>query len=185
MPMAKSPAGVQLLVATIHQHVSAMQRQLDTTTAQYRFLASHLKQNAADYRGIAGLTGRSMINTADDTHHDARNQIRFVDFKQDGPTPAPPPPPGQPIPPQPPSIKITPHPNPPTVITAGPPPDDPSKHHCGPGEIAKDTTIAVGGTVGIASGIAGEIPTLGAATAATLAGIGVLWDGMDKLGDCQ
>jgi hypothetical protein len=67
----------------------------------------------------------------------------------------------------------------------GPPPDDPSKHHCGPGEIAKDTTIAVGGAVGIPSGIAGETPTLGAATAAILAGIGALWDGMDKLSECK
>jgi hypothetical protein len=63
--------------------------------------------------------------------------------------------------------------------------DDPPKHRCGPAEIAKDTTIAVGGAAGIGSGIAGEIPTLGAATAAILAGIGALWDGMDKLGECQ
>ena len=56
---------------------------------------------------------------------------------------------------------------------------------CGPAEIGKDTTIAVGGALGIATGIAGEIPTLGAATAAIVAGAGALWDGMDKLGECK
>lgn len=184
MPMTKSPAGLQLLVATMDQHTSAMQRQLDATATQYRSVASRLRQTAADYRGIAGPVDRSMTNTDDETHRDIRTAIRAVDFKQDGPTPTPPTPPSPPIPP-PTSIKITPHPNPPTVITMEPPPDDPSKHHCGPGEIAKDTTIAIGGAAGIGSGIAGEVPTLGAATAAILAGIGALWDGMDKLGECK
>jgi hypothetical protein len=186
MPMTKSPAGLQLLVATMDQHLSAMQRQLDTTTAQYRVLAARLRQTAADYRAAAGLTDRSTTNTAvEQTYRDARNDTHFVDFKQDGPTPAPLPPPTQPIPAPPPSIKITPHPTPPTVIAMEPPPDDPPQHHCGPAEIAKDTTIAVGGAAGIGSGLAGEIPTLGAASAAILAGIGALWDGMDKLGECK
>jgi hypothetical protein len=113
-----------------------------------------------------------------------RNGIQLVDFKQDGGTPAPPAP--RPAPPatgDP--VKLPPiRPNPPTVINIGPP-DDPSKHHCGPAEITKDTTIAVGGAAGIASGIAGEIPTLGAATAVILGGIGALWDGMDKLSECE
>jgi hypothetical protein len=54
-----------------------------------------------------------------------------------------------------------PQPQPPSVINASPP-DDPSKHLCGPGEIAKDTLIGVGGAAGIASGVAEEVPTLGA-----------------------
>jgi hypothetical protein len=113
-----------------------------------------------------------------------RNGIQLVDFKQDGGTPAPPAPrPAPPVTGDP--IKLPPiRPNPPTVINAGPP-DDPSKHHCGPAEIAKDTTIAVGGAAGIASGIAGEVPTLGGASAVVIGGIGALWDGMDKLSECK
>jgi peptidoglycan DL-endopeptidase CwlO len=48
IPMTKSPAGTQLLVAAMDEHIWAMQRQLDTTTTQNRFVASRLRQNAAD-----------------------------------------------------------------------------------------------------------------------------------------
>jgi hypothetical protein len=45
--------------------------------------------------------------------------------------------------------------------------------------------IAVGGAAGIASGIAGEVPTVGGTTAILLRGLGALWDGMDKLSECE
>jgi hypothetical protein len=101
-------------------------------------------------------------------------------FKQDGPTPAPVPPP------QPPAIKLPPrttmNTSPPTAMG---PSDDPLKHHCGPEEIAKQTTIATGGAAGIASGIAGEVPTLTGSTAIVLGGIGALWDAIDNLSKCE
>lgn len=52
-----SPAGVQLILATMDQHLAAMQRQLDQTTAQNRLLALRLRQLAAGYRGM-GSPGR-------------------------------------------------------------------------------------------------------------------------------
>jgi hypothetical protein len=78
----------------------------------------------------------------------------------------------------------SPPPQPPTVINAGPP-DDPSKHHCGPAEIAKDTLIGVGGAAGIGSGLAGEVPTIGGSTALILGSAGALWDSLDKLSECE
>jgi hypothetical protein len=78
----------------------------------------------------------------------------------------------------------SPPPQPPTVINAGPP-DDPSKHHCGPAEIAKDTLIGVGGAAGIGSGLAGEVPTIGGSTALILGSAGALWDSFDKLSECE
>jgi hypothetical protein len=78
----------------------------------------------------------------------------------------------------------SPPPQPPSVINASPP-DDPSKHLCGQGEIAKDTLIGVGRAAGIASGVAGEVPTLGGASALILGTAGALWDSFDKLSECE
>ncbi|WP_260861337.1 lysozyme family protein [Mycobacterium simulans] len=50
--LGRSPAGAQLIMATMDQHLEAMQRQLDQTTAQNRLLALRLRQLAAGYRGI-------------------------------------------------------------------------------------------------------------------------------------
>ena len=49
----------QLIMATMDQHLAAMQRQLDQTTAQNRLLALRLRELAAGYRGIgsAGMGG--------------------------------------------------------------------------------------------------------------------------------
>ncbi|ASL18149.1 transglycosylase SLT domain-containing protein [Mycobacterium intracellulare] len=47
-----SPAGARLIMATMDQHLEAMQRQLDQTTAQNRLLALRLRQLAAGYRGM-------------------------------------------------------------------------------------------------------------------------------------
>ncbi|MEE6179308.1 hypothetical protein [Mycobacterium sp. 050134] len=89
-----------------------------------------------------------------------RNGIQLVDFKQDGPTPAPPLPPGQPVPPQPPAIKITPHPNPPAVINthAGENPvPDPGKHECDGWDITKYVGEGVGGPLLVTGSVMGGI----------------------------
>ena len=115
--------------------------------------------------------------------------VQAVDIKQQNPPPpAPPLPPPRPQTGEPIKLPSPTTPRPVTVINANVDPngpDDPQKHRWGPAQIGKDTTIAVGGASGIATGIAGEIPTLGAATAAIVAGAGALWDGMDKLGECK
>ncbi len=54
--LGRSPAGAQLIMATMDQLLAAMQRQLDQTTAQNRLLALRLRELAAGYRGI-GLAG--------------------------------------------------------------------------------------------------------------------------------
>lgn len=51
--LGRSPAGAQLVMATMDQHLEAMQRQLDQTTQQNRLLALRLRQLAAGYRGMA------------------------------------------------------------------------------------------------------------------------------------
>lgn len=61
-PLGSSPAGAQLVVATMDQHMEAMQRQLDTTTAQNRLLALRLRELAAAYRGGAGGGGGSPLS---------------------------------------------------------------------------------------------------------------------------
>lgn len=50
--LGRSPAGARLILATMDQHLEAMQRQLDQTTAQNRLLALRLRQLAAGYRGM-------------------------------------------------------------------------------------------------------------------------------------
>ncbi len=54
VPMANSPAGMRLLVATVDQHVAAMQGQLKTTTAQNPALTTRLLQVAGGYRKLGG-----------------------------------------------------------------------------------------------------------------------------------
>ena len=57
--LGRSPAGAQLVMAAMDQHLEAMQRQLDQTTAQNRLLALRLRELAGGYRGIgsAGMGG--------------------------------------------------------------------------------------------------------------------------------
>ncbi|RFZ11048.1 hypothetical protein VIMS_03326 [Mycobacterium marinum] len=50
--LGRSPAGAQLIMATMDQHLAAMQRQLDQATAQNRLLALRLRELAAGYRGM-------------------------------------------------------------------------------------------------------------------------------------
>jgi hypothetical protein len=53
-PLVSSPAGVRLIVATMDEHLAAMQRQLQATTEQNRVLAVRLRQLAMAYRGMGG-----------------------------------------------------------------------------------------------------------------------------------
>jgi hypothetical protein len=54
--------GAQLVVATMDQHLQAMQRQLDQTTAQNRLLALRLRELAAVYRGGGGESALSGLS---------------------------------------------------------------------------------------------------------------------------
>ena len=53
-PMGNSAAGARLMVAAMDDHLGAMQRQLETTSAHNHALAAGLRQVAAGYRGLAG-----------------------------------------------------------------------------------------------------------------------------------
>ena len=52
-PATGSPAGVKLLVSSMDERLAAMQREIDTTKAQNRLLATRLRQIAAAYRTAA------------------------------------------------------------------------------------------------------------------------------------
>ena len=58
-PMSNSAAGMRLLVSTMDERLAAMQRQLETTTAQNQLLATRLRQVAMAYRGLgsSGMAG--------------------------------------------------------------------------------------------------------------------------------
>ena len=58
-PATGSPAGVKLLVSSMDERLAAMQRQLDTTKAQNRLLATRLRQLAAAYRMTAATSSLS------------------------------------------------------------------------------------------------------------------------------
>lgn len=118
--------------------------------------------------------------------NDAPNPVQFVDFKQGpGPAPAPTPVPGPPVTGDP--VRLPPrstmNTSPPQAM--GPPAHDPAKHHCGPDDIAIDTTEAAGGAAGIASGIAGEVPTAAGSTAIVVGGLSALGDAVKKLSECE
>lgn len=53
-PMASSPAGVRLIVATLDQHLAAMQGQLESTRGDYQAVSETLRQTAAGYRRLPG-----------------------------------------------------------------------------------------------------------------------------------
>jgi Transglycosylase SLT domain len=57
-PMSGSAAGMRLMVSTMDERLAAMQRQIDTTTAQNQVLAIRLRQVAEAYRGVgsSGMT---------------------------------------------------------------------------------------------------------------------------------
>ncbi|MEE6140630.1 hypothetical protein SKC41_30515 [Mycobacterium sp. 050128] len=53
-PLAKSPAGAQLIMAAMNQHLSAMQGQLQTTKTEYQAVSATLRQTAAGYHTLSG-----------------------------------------------------------------------------------------------------------------------------------
>ena len=53
MPLAKSPAGAQLIMAAMDQHLSAMQGQLSSTKSQYQAVSATLQQVAAGYQTLS------------------------------------------------------------------------------------------------------------------------------------
>jgi uncharacterized small protein (DUF1192 family) len=61
-PATGSPAGVKLLVSSMDERLAAMQREIETTKAQNRLLATRLRQIAAAYRSasapMTGMGGR-------------------------------------------------------------------------------------------------------------------------------
>ena len=179
-PSTGSTAGKQELATYVQGQLNRAKALLQTAQQQSAELAPAIRTGSAHYRAAAAAVAG--------THGSPRLGVQAVDFKQDPPPPAPPLPTPRPQTGEPIKLPWPTTPGPVTVITANVDPngpDDPQKHRCGPAEIGKDTTIAVGGALGIATGIAGEIPTLGAATAAIVAGAGALWDGWDKLGECK
>ena len=56
-PATGSPAGVKLLVSSMDERLAAMQREIETTKAQNRLLATRLRQLAAVYRTAAAPMG--------------------------------------------------------------------------------------------------------------------------------
>ena len=52
-PLAKSPAGAQLIMAAMDQHLSAMQGQLQSTKSQYQGVSATLQQVAAGYQTLS------------------------------------------------------------------------------------------------------------------------------------
>jgi len=58
-PAARSPGGVKLLVSNMDERLAAMQRQIDTTKAQNRLLATRLRQLTIAYRMTATAGGSS------------------------------------------------------------------------------------------------------------------------------
>jgi hypothetical protein len=56
-PTTNQPAGVKLMVSTMDQRLSDMQRELDTANAQNRLIAMRMRQVAAAFQGIAPQMG--------------------------------------------------------------------------------------------------------------------------------
>jgi hypothetical protein len=55
-PLGNTPAGAQLVVAAMDQHLQAMQGQLDTTRAGYQGVTEQLRATGAGYQTVAGDT---------------------------------------------------------------------------------------------------------------------------------
>jgi hypothetical protein len=63
-PVTNSPAGVRLLVSTMDQRLSDMQRHIEATNAENTLLAVRLRQLAASYQapGLGAMGGRSPLS---------------------------------------------------------------------------------------------------------------------------
>jgi hypothetical protein len=52
--LGRSPAGAQLVMAAMDQHLEAMQRQVQSSRAQYQGVSATLRQLAAGYQTLVG-----------------------------------------------------------------------------------------------------------------------------------
>jgi hypothetical protein len=78
-PTTGNPAGMKMLVSTMDDQMSDMQRQIEATKAQNQTLATRFQQQAADYQSL----GTSPTAPG--------GGIQAVDYKTAPPPPAPPP----------------------------------------------------------------------------------------------
>jgi hypothetical protein len=169
--------------------LAARQAQAQALSADIRARAAQLvavdSEVGTNITGAAGDVGDTTFTETPVTYDGRQGKIQMAGhgFKQD-PPPTPPPP--QPAPgggaiKRPPQTTMNTSP----PIAMSPPSNDPSKHDCGPGEIFIDTTESVGGAAGIASGVAGEVPTAGGTSAIVIGGLSALLDGINKLSQCR
>jgi hypothetical protein len=163
---------------------AARQAQAQAFAGDIRSRAAELvgrdNEVAANIASCAGDIGDTTFTEKPIDYDGEQGKIQLVGhgFKQD---PPPPPAPGDG------AIKLPPrtHMNTSPPQAMGPSSPDPSKHDCGSGEIFIDTTESVGGAAGIASGIAGEVPTAGGTSAIVIGGLSALLDGINKLSQCR
>jgi hypothetical protein len=106
--LGRSPAGAQLIMAAMDQHLSAMQGQVQTTKTEYQAVSATLRETAAGYHTLSNGTQRDGLQdqTGEDTIVGDRRRpgtptIQQAGFGQGGPpqAPAPSPPPPAPTPP--------------------------------------------------------------------------------------
>jgi hypothetical protein len=167
--------------------------------AQAQAFSGDLRHRAAYLSALDSEVGTKLTSTAGDVGSasftekpinmpDRNGQIHLVDFKQNGPEPAP-----QPVSSDG-SIKLPPRTTPPPVmvIDASPPgtTDTPTRHgvgfpNCPPEAVIGHALEVLGGGAGAALGIAGEAPTLGGATLGVLAGGSAVWNGIEGLEQCK
>lgn len=94
LPIANTPAGRQLLMATMDHNLAAMQGQLTTTTTQYKAATAKLTTIAADYRQTVP---HDHPNTGDNDPSAKRDPtIQAANWKPGDPPPPQPPLRGQP-----------------------------------------------------------------------------------------
>lgn len=79
-PLAKSPAGAQLVMAAMDQHLSAMQSQLQTTKTQNQAVSATLRQAAGGYQALSDGAKESPADTT----------VRAAGWRPGGPLPASP-----------------------------------------------------------------------------------------------
>ncbi|WP_139329737.1 hypothetical protein [Mycobacterium sp. IS-2888] len=180
--------------------LAARQSQAQALSADIRARAAQLvgvdSEVGGNITGAAGDVGATNFTETPVTYdgHQGKIQMAGHGFKDD-PT-LPPPQPGQPIPPQPPAIKLPPRTEmpiaPPIAWGDGPPPHDPSKHHCSGWDVTQHVGEGIGGplltTGSILGGIAGSPlgpPEWAMAIGGVLAGIATTISGFNGLAGCE
>lgn len=70
--LGRTPAGTQLLVSAMNQHLSAMHEQVEATQRQYQAVSERLRQAAAGYRRLPGQrSGTDAVALGNDTPQDS------------------------------------------------------------------------------------------------------------------